>query len=266
MIPPVPPFSPGRRGALGAISRRCRRRWGAARLLPREHSSPPAPSREMTGEVLDAADISDRSWQINSGEGHGRLAPGAARTPALFCRLRRAGVRGRGRVRRALASLESPSVSRPTARLADAEHRKHRDTQSPHWRSPDPAEIPAVEPPGPAVSSRPAPGAGEDGPEPSPLGPLPPTLDRGVWGSCGHRLLLSSRAGGRVAAVESPRAPRGDGARLPPGREHSPRQGQTLAGLTPGSGQPPRAGSPRPGRPAGGAHPCALPAPAVAAA
>lgn len=85
-----------------------------------------------------------------------------------------------------------------------------------------------LEPPQHPRGQRPAPRAG-------PSGSAPADPPPGVRGSCGHRLLLSSRPGARVAAVGRPRAPREDGVRLPPGRAR------------PGQGAPRGWGSPPPG-------------------
>lgn len=92
----------------------------------------------MTREVLDAAGISEYNRQKKTGRASGAVDPGDIphRIPVLpaappwGARLWPCGGT-RGRARQALAPLESPSVNRPTTRLAGAEHRKHRDIQTP---------------------------------------------------------------------------------------------------------------------------------------
>lgn len=142
---------------------------------------------------------------------------------------------------RARAPLGSPSLNRPTTRLAGAEHRRHRDPQTPHRRSSDPAEVPAVEPPGPAASSRPAPGAAEPAPSP-PLSLRCPGPSAGEpGGAAGIGLPLRAGPGRRLQPWE-----------VPGGR----------GSAAPGQGAPPRAG-PGPGR-VGAAPPSRLPPPGCA--
>lgn len=241
------PFFPRRARGFGG----CRRRWAAARRLPREHSSLPAPSGETTREVLGAAGIPGRhDWQINGGGGSGAAGPGGRppRSP-LLPRAPRWG--GRPGPCEAGPGL---SVNSPTTRLADAEHREHRDTQRPHRRSPPSrwnprggaARAPAASPrPAPGAPSRP-PWVRSRGPSTGSPGELraPPPPEQPARGE--------GRGRGKT-----PGTPRGRGP-APPG------QGQTRAGCTPGLGQPPS--PPGPGPPLEqAAHPCAPPAPAAAA-